>query len=215
MAVAAKICGLNAVEPLEAALAGGAAFVGFVFYPPSPRALSPSAAGALAVRVPDGVTKVGLFVDATDDEIATVLAEVRLDLLQLHGQETPERVTAVKARFARPAMKAIKVAARADVAAAEAFEPVADILLFDAKAPTDMADALPGGNGLVFDWNLLRERPARKPWMLSGGLDAGNVAEAAAISGAAMVDVSSGVESAPGCKDPARIKAFLDAVRAL
>jgi phosphoribosylanthranilate isomerase len=215
MTIVAKICGLKDAEALTAALDGGAGFVGFVFYPPSPRALTPSAAGALAARVPDGVTRVGLLVDASDDAIAAVLAEAALDLLQLHGEESPERVAAIKARFRLPAMKAIKVAARADIAAAEAYEAVADLLLFDAKPPRDMADALPGGNGLVFDWNLLRRRAAARPWMLSGGLDAGNVADAVRISGATMVDVSSGVESAPGRKDPARIKAFLDAVRAL
>ena len=213
--VAAKICGLTDSGALAAAVAGGAAFVGFVFYPPSPRALSGAAAGRLAAEVPAGVRKVGLVVDADDALIEAVLAEAPLDLLQLHGAETPERVAEVRRRFGLPVMKAIKVAAREDIAAAEAFEEVADILLFDAKAPRSLADALPGGNGLVFDWNLLRARRPRCPWMLSGGLDAGNVAMAVAISGAAMVDVSSGVEDSPGHKSPARIEAFLDAVRGL
>lgn len=215
MPIDAKICGLNEAEPLRAAVAGGAAFVGLVFYPPSPRALAPAEAGDLTRLVPPGVDKVGLFVDAGDAEIAAVLEHVELDLLQLHGGETPERVGAVKDRFGLRVIKAIKVAARTDIDAAADYQEAADILLFDAKAPKSMADALPGGNGLIFDWNLLRGRAWRRPWMLSGGLDADNVSDAVRISGAAMVDVSSGVESAPGRKDPKAIKAFLDAVRQL
>lgn len=213
--VDAKICGLNDAEAMRAAVAGGAAFVGLVFYPPSPRALDPESAAELARLVPRGVRKVGLFVDPGEAEIEAVLERVDLDLLQLHGAEAPDRVAAIKARFGRSVMKAIKVAERADIDTAAAYQEIADILLFDAKAPKSMVDALPGGNGLIFDWNLLRGRAWKRPWMLSGGLNAGNVADAVRISGAAMVDVSSGVESAPGRKDPEAIKAFLDAVRQL
>ena len=215
MAVSAKICGVNDEDAVVAAVAGGAAYVGLNFYPPSPRALSPDSASALAGLIPNGVKKVGLFVDATDDAIETVLQVVPLDLLQLHGAETPERVAAIKQRFGLPAMKAIKVAERADIDTAHAFEEVADLLLFDAKAPKSMVDALPGGNGLIFDWNLLTDRAWRRPWMLSGGLDAANVGDAVRISGTHRVDVSSGVESEPGQKDPVAIKAFLDAVKCL
>lgn len=215
MTIAAKICGLSDAEGLRAAVAAGAAFVGFVFYPPSPRAVTPVQARTLAAEVPAGVQKVGLFVDPDDALLDEVLAAVPLDLLQLHGQETPERVAEIARRTGLPVMKAIRVAKRADIDAAHAYEDVADRLLFDAKAPETMADALPGGNGLVFDWNLLRDETWQRPWMLSGGLDADNVAEAVRISGAPSVDVSSGVETAPGAKDPAAIKAFLDAVKAL
>ena len=213
MSVEAKICGLKEAEAMAQAVAGGAAMVGLVFYPPSPRAVTPAEATRLAAMAPPPIRKVALFVDAEDDEIAAVVAEAEIDLLQLHGAETPARVAEIKNRFGLPAMKAIKVAARADIEAAGAYEAVADILLLDAKAPKSMADALPGGNGLIFDWGLLQGRTWRCPWMLAGGLDADNVARAVRISGATMVDVSSGVEHAPGVKNPRAIKAFLDAVR--
>ena len=214
-AVTAKICGINDADALAAAVAGGAALLGFNFYPPSPRALSPDAAGALTRLVPEGVRRVGLFVDAADEAIAEVLAAAELDLLQFHGDESVARVARARARFGLPVAKAIKVATREDVEAAHAYEAAADLLLFDAKAPTSMRNALPGGNALVFDWNLLAGHLWQRPWMLSGGLDAGNVAEAVRISGATSLDVSSGVERAPGDKDPALIKAFLDVIRTL
>ncbi len=214
-AVQAKICGIREAESLRVAVEGGAALLGFVFYPPSPRSLAPEAAGALTRQVPDGVRRVGLFVDATDATIAKVLEEAELDLLQFHGTESPERVVEARARFGRPVAKAIKVASREDIDRASEYEEAADLLLFDAKAPTSMRDALPGGNGLIFDWRMLSERGRGRPWMLSGGLDASNVAEAIRISGAPMVDVSSGVEKVRWHKDPALIKAFLDAIRAL
>ncbi|MBM3518597.1 MAG: phosphoribosylanthranilate isomerase [Alphaproteobacteria bacterium] len=213
--VRAKICGLNDPASVAAGVEGGAAFVGFVFYPPSPRAVTPAQAAALATGVPPRVTKVGLFVDADDATLAATLATVALDMVQLHGGETPERVTAVRRRHGLPVMKALKIAAAEDVARAAAYETAADWLLFDAKPPTSMTGALPGGNALAFDWRLVRGQRWRLPWMLSGGLDAGNVAEAVAISGASAVDVSSGVERRPGEKDTARISAFLGAVAAL
>ncbi len=217
--VAAKICGLKDPTAIAAAVAGGASYVGLMFYPPSPRAVTPARAKELTALLPPAMKKVGVFVDPDDALLETVLAQVPLDLIQLHGGESPERVAQIAARISAPAnlsiLKAIKVAKRADLEAASDYDEIADMLLFDAKAPTDMADALPGGNGLMFDWNLLTGRKWRQPWMLSGGLDAGNVAQAVRISGARTVDVSSGVESAPGVKDPAAIKAFLDAVKTL
>ncbi len=213
--VDAKICGLNDAGTLAMAVDAGAALVGFNFYPPSPRAVTAEAAAQLAATLPPGIKKVGLFVDPSDDDIATVLGRVDLDIIQLHGSESPARVAEIRRGFGRPVMKAVKIASRADLAETEAYDDAADMLLLDAKAPNDLADALPGGNGLTFDWNLIRDRRWRLPWMLAGGLDDRNVAEAVRISGADIVDVSSGVESAPGSKDPALIKAFLDAVKRL
>lgn len=215
MAVEAKICGINAPEAMAAAVEGGAAYVGLVFYPPSPRAVTERQAAALAVLVPSSVVKVGLFVDMDDEGFRRILAAVPLDLLQLHGAETPERVRAVRALTGLPVMKAIKVATEADVAAADRYLGIADRLLFDAKAPPDLKGALPGGNALAFDWQLLGTHRWPCPWMLSGGLDAGNVADAVRISGAPAVDVSSGVERRPGVKDPAKIRAFLETVKRL
>lgn len=215
MAVAAKICGLNEAAAVAAAVAGGAGFVGFVFYPPSPRAVTPAAAAALAAAVPESVARVGLFVDPDDALLADTLAAVALDMVQLHGRETPARVAAIKARFALPAMKAVPVACAADLDAAAAYQEVADWLLFDAKPPAGMTGALPGGNALSFDWQLLAGRRWAKPWMLSGGLSADNLGEAVRVSGARAVDVSSGVEDRPGLKNPAKIAAFLDCAAGL
>jgi phosphoribosylanthranilate isomerase len=215
MPVRAKICGVNSAAAVEAAMSGGAGFVGFVFYAPSPRAVAPEAAGALAKAVPTGVMKVGLLVDDSDERIAAILERVPLDLLQLHGKETPDRVAAIKRRFGVPVMKAVKIAAAADLAVADQYLGHADWLLFDAKTPPQMTGALPGGNALAFDWQLLAGRSWPLPWMLSGGLTVENLAEAVRISGAQVVDVSSGVESRPGQKDPARIVSFLGAVARL
>jgi phosphoribosylanthranilate isomerase len=214
MTLAAKICGLSSEAAVEAAVAGGAAYVGFVFYPPSPRAVSPARAGELCAAVPASVRRVALFVDADDAAIAAVLDAAPIDILQFHGAETPERVTQVKRRFGLAVMKAIAVARRGDVDAASRYEDVADLLLFDAKPPR-RADALPGGNGLAFDWQLIAGRDWRLPWVLSGGLTAALLPEAVRISGAQAVDVSSGVESAPGHKDPDKIRAFLEVARGL
>jgi phosphoribosylanthranilate isomerase len=214
MPVAAKICGLNDEAGVAAAIKGGAAYVGFVFYAPSPRHVSPARAEELMAAVPAGVTKVGLFVDADDAALAAALA-APLDLLQFHGAETPERVSAVKQKFRLPVMKAIPIAAAEDVAAADRYVGIADRLLFDAKPQRDVAGALPGGNGLAFDWQLLGARDWAMPWMLSGGLNAANLSEAVATTHARAVDVSSGVESRPGVKDPAKIAAFLAAARAV
>lgn len=215
MPVKAKICGINTAAAMRAAATGGAAYVGLVFYPPSPRAVTVEEAAQLAAYAPPPVVRVGLFVDPTDAALDEVLCAVSLDLLQLHGAETPERVRIIRERTGIPVMKAIKVASAADVDGATSYVGVADRLLFDAKAPPDMEGALPGGNALAFDWELLGERSWPCPWMLSGGLGTENLAEAVRISGARAVDVSSGVESAPGRKDPAKIAAFLRAARSL
>lgn len=215
MSVAVKICGLNSPDAVAAAVAGGAHFLGFVFYPPSPRSLTPETAAALALGIPPGITRVGVVVDPDDAQLASVLAKVPLDMLQFHGAETPERLAAIKRRFGIKAMKAIKVSGETDLQAAKSYFEVADWLMFDAKAPADLANALPGGNALAFDWTLLRPRRWPRPWMLSGGLTVDNLAEAVRISRAATVDVSSGVERRPGEKDPAKINAFLARARAL
>ena len=214
MSVAAKICGLSSEEAVEAAVAGGGAYVGFVFYPLSPRSVTPARAGELCAGVPAGVLRVGLFVDADDASIEAVLGAAPLDVLQFHGGESPERVEDAKRRFGRKVMKAISVASAEDVAVASRYEDAADMLLFDAKPPR-RADALPGGNGLVFDWQLIAGREWRLPWMLSGGLTAELLPEAVRISGARAVDVSSGVERRPGDKDPDKIRAFLEVARGL
>ncbi len=209
MAIGVKICGLNTAQAVDAAIAGRASHVGFVFYTPSPRAVTRADAAALSGRVPPGIARVGLFVDPRDAEIEEVLAAVPLDLLQLHGGEPPERIAQLRRRFGLPVMKAIKVATAADLDAGLAFEPAADWLLFDAKPPRERTNALPGGNAVSFDWRLLAGRRWSRPWMLSGGLNAGNLVEAVAVTGARTVDVSSGVEDAPGRKSPARIAEFL------
>jgi phosphoribosylanthranilate isomerase len=215
MSVRVKICGVNSRTAAECAASGGAAFIGFVFYPPSPRYVTPEEAAGLARAVPPGVERVGLFVDADDPTLGHAIALAGLGLLQLHGGETPERVAAVRKRFSVPVMKAIRVAGPEDVGEAERFADVADWLLFDALPPKAMTRALPGGNALSFDWRLIAGRRWSKPWMLSGGLTAENLAEAVKTSGAAVVDVSSGVEDRPGHKDPERIAAFLAAARRL
>jgi phosphoribosylanthranilate isomerase len=214
MTVAAKICGLSSEAAVAAAIAGGAAYVGFVFYPPSPRAVSPARAGELCAAMPAGVKRVALLVDAGDAAIARVLDAAPIDILQFHGAETPERVAEAKRRFGLAVMKVISVSGPDDVAAAARYEEVADLLLFDAKPPR-RADALPGGNGLAFDWWLIAGRKWRLPWMLSGGLTAELLPEAVRISGATAVDVSSGVERRPGDKDPDKIRAFLEVARGL
>lgn len=213
MSVDVKICGLSTAETMTAALEGGAAFVGLVFYPPSPRAVTPAEAAPLAALVPSDVVKTGLLVDADDTTIEAILREVPLDLLQLHGSETPDRVAAVKMRFGLPVMKVVKLRQPGDLEAVEPYLAVADRLLFDAKPPAEMTGALPGGNAVPFDWTLLAGTTWPLPWMLAGGLTPENLAEAVRISGAPAVDVSSGVEDGPGVKNSSKIKAFLDASR--
>jgi len=214
MSVAAKICGLNDPTSVRTAVAGGARFVGFVFYPPSPRAVTPEQARALAALVPPEVKKVGLFVDADDAAIAAAIAAAKLDMLQLHGDEAPARVMELKRRTGLAAMKVLKIGEAADLDAANGFRGAADWLMFDARPPKGMIGALPGGNAVTFDWTLLAGRDWPLPWMLAGGLDAANLGRAVTLSGARTVDVSSGVETAPGKKDTAKIRAFLAAAAA-
>jgi len=209
MAIEVKICGLNSADAVAAAVENGARHVGFVFYPPSPRAIDAARAAELGRAVPAGITKVGLFVDAADETIAQVLAQAPLDMLQLHGDETPRRVKEIRRRFGLPVMKAVRLASAADVAAADAYLAAADLLLFDAKPPPEMAGALPGGNAISFDWSLIAGRGWSLPWILSGGLHAGNLAAAIAATHATSVDLSSGVEDSPGRKNPEKIATFL------
>ena len=204
-----KICGLREPRHVAAAARGGAAYLGFVFFAKSPRHLSIEAARPLMLGAPAGICKVALVVDATDDELAAITDSLPLDMLQLHGQESPERVTEIRTRFGLPVMKAIGIADAPDLEAIDTYARVADQLLIDAKPPRDAP--LPGGNGLCFDWRLLAGRRWPLPWMLAGGLTAENVHEAARLTGAEQVDVSSGVEVAPGVKDEGRIAAFLEA----
>ena len=210
MSVRAKICGINTVDAAEAAAANGAGFIGFVFYPPSPRDVAPERAADIVGILDGRVSTVGLFVDADDTTIAEALAKVPLDMLQLHGVESPDRVRAVRARHGRPVMKAIAVAAADDLDRARDYDDAADWLLFDARASSP--SGLPGGNARAFDWQLLSGARFSRPWMLSGGLSAANVARAVAVTKAENVDVSSGVEDRRGHKDPDLIAAFLTAI---
>lgn len=204
----AKICGLSTPETLDAAIRQGAAHVGFVFFPVSPRHVTFDRAAQLAARVPGHVTRVGVFVDPEDEMLHQALVDDGLDALQLH-KVAPARAAAIRARFRKPVWAAVAVRTRADLDAAHGFAGAADGILYDAKTPDDAA--LPGGMGLRFDWDLLAGFRHPLPWALSGGLDAGNVGEAIRRTGAELVDVSSGVESAPGIKDAAKIATFLRA----
>ena len=213
MALLVKICGLKTPDALDAALDAGADMVGFVFFPPSPRNLGIEAARALGERVQGRAKKVALSVDATDAELDRAVEALKPDMLQLHGKETPERVVAVHSRFQLPVMKALPIEARADLAPIRVYEKVADWLLFDARAPREATR--PGGLGKTFDWTLLENLDLKISFMLSGGLDADNVAEALRITRPPAVDVSSGVERAPGEKDPEKIRDFIRAARGI
>ncbi|MDA0963107.1 MAG: phosphoribosylanthranilate isomerase [Proteobacteria bacterium] len=208
-----KYCGLSRPEDVSAAAAARAAYVGFVFFPPSPRHLELDRAAALALSVPPGVVKVALTVDADDAALDALLAQVPVDMLQLHGSETPARVAAVKARSRLPVMKAVGVSGAGDLAALDTYAQVADQILVDAKPPKD--GPLPGGNGLAFDWRLIAGRRWPVPWMLAGGLTPANLGEAVALTGARQVDVSSGVERDKGVKDAGLIAAFSAAASTL
>ena len=207
-----KICGLTRAEDVAAVAAAGANYAGFVFFAKSPRHLTAAAALPLMLALPDGVAKVALTVDATEAELDALVAALPVDILQLHGSETPERVAAVRARYGLPVLKAVGIATAADLPKLEAAGKVADMLLVDAKPPPGAE--VPGGNGVAFDWRLVAGRRWPVPWMLAGGLTPANVAEAVRLTGARQVDVSSGVESAPGVKDAARIAAFMAALAA-
>ena len=212
MALLVKICGLSTEDTLDVALEAGADLVGFVFFPPSPRHLGYDAVRELGSRVKNRAGKVALTVDADDATFAAVVEALDPDMFQFHGKEPPARVADVKRRFGRPVMKSIAVETRADLAAVQTYATTADRLLFDARAPREATR--PGGLGKPFDWRLLENLDLGIPFMLSGGLDAGNVAEALRVTRAPCVDVSSGVERAPGEKDPAKIRAFVRAARA-
>ena len=207
-----KICGLTRTGDVDDAVAAGAAYLGFNFFARSPRSVTFEAARDLALRVPEGVAKVALVVDESDDFLRDLTDTVPLDMLQLHGHETPERVAQVKALFGLPVMKVVGVADAGDLAEVDAHAPVADQLLVDAKPPKG-ADR-PGGNAVTFDWSLIAGRRWSVPWMLAGGLTPDNVAAAIAATGARQVDVASGVESAPGIKDAALVRAFINAAQA-
>jgi len=206
-----KVCGLTRPEDMASLVSAGAAYAGLNFFPASPRFVVPAQARAIALAAPPGLAQVGLFVDPDDDTLERVLAEVPLDLIQLHGLETPARVAEVRARHGLPVIKAIGVAGPTDLTQIDCHSGVADMLLIDAKPPKGAA--LPGGNGLAFDWRLIAGRRWPVPWLLAGGLTPDNVAAAVRLTGARQVDVSSGVESAPGVKDAGRIAAFVAAAR--
>ncbi|MGG7565312.1 phosphoribosylanthranilate isomerase [Rhodovulum sp. DZ06] len=204
-----KICGINSAGARDAAVDAGAAYLGFVFFAKSPRNVTVDQAAALAAEVPPGIAKVALTVNADDATLDAIMDRVPLDMLQLHGSEDPRRVAILRARYGLPVMKAVGVREEADLAAIATYAPVCDQVLVDAKAPKG-AD-LPGGNGLAFDWRLVAGRRWALPWMLAGGLTPANAAEAVRLTGARQLDVSSGVESAPGVKDPALIRTFIAA----
>ncbi len=206
-----KICGLSTPGTLDAALDAGADMVGFVFFAPSPRNIDFARARDLAARIEGRADKVALIVDADDALIESVVTNLQPDILQLHGKESPGRLAALKARYGLPLMKAIHVSESSDLAAIAQYEATADRILFDARPPKGAK--VPGGNGVAFDWAILHGLHLDKPWMLSGGLDPANVAEAVRMTHARGIDVSSGVESAPGVKDESLIRAFVMAAR--
>lgn len=212
MSLLIKICGLSTPEALDTALAEGADMVGFVFFPPSPRHLALDLARVLGERVRGRAQKVALSVNATDAELAAAVAALGPDLLQLHGRESPQRVAAIRERFGLPVMKALPVERRDDLRLVVQYAKIADRILFDARAPREATR--PGGLGKSFDWRLLENLDPDLAFMLSGGLEPGNVAEALSITRAQAVDVSSGVERAPGEKDPEKIRGFIRAARA-
>jgi phosphoribosylanthranilate isomerase len=212
VAIRVKICGLRSRAEVEVAAEAGASYIGMVFYPPSPRHLTLADARWVAGAVPSHVARVALTVNASDEELARLTETVPVEMLQLHGRESPERVAGVRERFGLPVMKAIGIAVAADLAQIEAYASVADQLLIDARPGPDAGR--PGGNGLAFDWRLLEGRTWVLPWMLAGGLNPETVAAAVQLTGAAQVDVSSGVESRPGDKDPERVRAFVAAALA-
>jgi len=215
--VQVKICGLNDATTLNVAVQNGADYIGLVFFAKSPRSVTPKQARELLAQLPEGYSakKVGLVVDPSDELILDIKNHVKLDILQLHGSESPERVQQIREMTGLSVMKALKIADKSDLDAANAYFEVADMLLFDAKAPKALENALPGGNGLVFDWRMLQDREFPKPWMLAGGLDQDNVEEAVKISGATIVDTSSGVEFWGGMKDPDAVRDFIRTVHAI
>ena len=204
MVVSVKICGLKTPDAVTAAIEEGTDFIGLNFYEPSPRYVDVGIATYIARYIPDKTKIVGLFVDPDDNTLANTLTHVRLDMIQLHGTETPERVAAIREKFGKPVMKVIPVTGKDSLICVDSYEAVADWLMFDAKG-----EKLPGGNGISFDWSILKDRTFKKPWMLAGGLNVYNLQEALSILSPTAVDVSSSVESEPGVKDPDKIRAFI------
>jgi phosphoribosylanthranilate isomerase len=215
MTLEVKICGISDPDTAGLVSREGASYGGLVFYPPSPRAVTPGEAAGVAQGFAPGVKKVGLFVDPEDALLRAAFEAVALDMIQLHGAEPVARVAEIRAQFGAPVMKVLKIARPEDLEAVGDYAPVTDLFLFDARPPKDRKDALPGGNALSFDWRILAGRRFPRPWMLAGGLTAENLETAVEISGARAVDVSSGVESAPGVKDPQKIKDFMSKARGL
>ncbi|MBV7394666.1 phosphoribosylanthranilate isomerase [Mameliella sediminis] len=211
VSVRIKICGLTRPGDMEMVAAAGASYGGLVFFPKSPRNVTIEAARALALEAPVGLAKVALVVNPTDELLDRITSAVPLDMIQLHGSEPPERVAEVRARYGLPVMKAVGVAEEADLQKLVTYQQVADQILVDAKPPK--SGVLPGGNGLAFDWRLIAGRRWSRPWMLAGGLTSENVGRAIAMTGAVQVDLSSGVESAPGVKDASKVAAFVAAAR--
>lgn len=208
-----KLCGLKTPDAIKTAADVGADYIGFVFYPQSPRAVAPMQAVELARLVPGSTKIVGLFVDPDDTLLENIITQVGPDMIQLHGDESPDRVAEIRSNYGIKVMKAVPIGSQADLNRAMAYAPVADMLLFDARPPKNVVSALPGGNGIAFDWNLLKDAGLEGPWMLSGGLTCENVADAIAIAKPPAIDVSSGIEDRPGHKDPARIREFVAAAR--
>ncbi len=213
MALAVKICGLTRETDVDAAVDAGANLVGFVFFPPSPRSISVARAAELTKRVPKDVIKVALSVDADDALLADITANAGIDMMQFHGSEPPQRVAEARARYGLPMMKALAIAVAEDVDRARRYEAVADWLMFDAKPPRSATR--PGGNALAFDWQLIAGESWSKPWLLAGGLTPENVREAVRVSGAAALDVSSGVEDEPGIKNAGKIRQFIAVAKGL
>ena len=209
--VRVKICGLTRPGDMEMVAGAGASYAGLVFFAKSPRNVTPEAARELALEAPVGLAKVGLMVNPTDEMLDEIMRLVPLDMVQLHGAETPERVAEVRARWGLPVMKAVGVGEAEDLEKLEVYQRVADQILVDAKPPKGAH--LPGGNGLAFDWRLIAGRRWSRPWMLAGGLTPENVGLAVAMTGTAQVDVSSGVESAPGIKDAEKVRSFVEAAK--
>ena len=209
MGIDVKICGINEPRSLQAAVGHGARYIGFVFYEPSPRYIAPGIASQLAWQVGTTSRIVGLFVEPSDDFLEEAVSQTPLNMIQLHGDETPGRVAEIRARYSIPVMKAFRIGEKADFAPVASYEGVADWFLFDARPPKNVA-SLPGGTGIAFDWQLMAGQSFDRPWMLAGGLNADNLASAVEATGAGTVDVSSGVEAAPGRKDPDKITALLD-----
>ena len=215
MQVKTKICGVNTTAAASESVRGGANFIGFVFYPPSPRYVTAKKAAEISTHIPPNITNVGVFVNPEDDELDLITNSVSLSMIQLHGSESPERVSEIRTHTGLSVMKAISIETEEDLDQIDNFNLVADWLLFDAKPNRNISSAMPGGNAISFDWNLLKNYSGDLPWMLSGGLNDKNVAEAVKITKAYHVDVSSGVEYVPGSKSQQKIRSFLDATRLL